>query len=83
MKGVNQMQIKVLGTGCKKCHALYDNVKEAIKDRLDASVIEVTDVMAIANAGVLRTPALMVGSKVLSSGRVPDVDEIKTMLMEA
>ncbi|MCF7932282.1 MAG: thioredoxin family protein [Acholeplasmataceae bacterium] len=76
------MQIKVLGTGCKKCHALFDNVKEAIKESPEFEVIEVTDVMAIANAGVLRTPALVVGSKVLSSGRVPDVDEIKTMLKQ-
>jgi protein-disulfide isomerase len=35
---------------------------------------------AIVRAGVMRTPALVVNGKVKLYGRVPNVDELKTIL---
>lgn len=28
------MEIEVLGPGCRKCHELYDNVRQAVDDLL-------------------------------------------------
>jgi len=74
------MIIKILGTGCKKCQKTEENVKEAIKDmKLDATVEKVEDFRAIMSYGVMSTPAIVIDEKVIVSGKVPSVEEIKKM----
>lgn len=77
------MEIKILGSGCSNCKRLYEYTKQAV-DELDieATVIYVTDMLEIAKANLLRTPGLIVDQKVVSYGRVPSVEEIKTMLQK-
>ena len=41
---------------------------------------KVTDIQAIVRAGVMKTPALVVDGNVKLYGRVPNVDELKTIL---
>jgi len=75
------MEIKVLGTGCKKCKTLEDLTKQAVSESgLDATVIKVEDMLEIMKLGVLTTPALVVDGKVVVKGRVPSVAEIKEIL---
>ncbi len=63
--------VKVLGGGCKNCHKLEENAREALKSLgMDAQVELVTDPAAIAASGVMSTPALMVDGKIVSTGRV-------------
>jgi len=45
-------------------------------------VIKVDDIDEIVNRGIMLTPALFIDGKVRAEGRVPDVNEIKTMLRE-
>lgn len=73
--------VKVMGTGCKKCHQLHDNALEAAK-RIGGGVeVEyVTDIAEIAAAGVISTPALLIDGKIASSGKVASPDEIEKML---
>lgn len=75
------MVIKVMGTGCKKCRQLHENALDAV-GRIDkaARVEHVSDVMEIAAAGVMTTPALVVDGKVVSTGKVLTVEEIEGML---
>jgi protein-disulfide isomerase len=47
---------------------------------MEFEVEKVTDMQAILRAGVMKTPALVVNGKVKVYGRVPTVDELKTML---
>jgi small redox-active disulfide protein 2 len=47
---------------------------------MDFNLEKVTDMQAIVRAGVMRTPALVVNGKVKLYGRVPNVDELKTIL---
>jgi small redox-active disulfide protein 2 len=76
-------KIEILGTGCAKCKRLYANVQEAVKDlKITADVIKVEELDEIVNRGVMLTPALFINGEVAAEGRVPCVDEIKTMLME-
>jgi len=78
------VEIEVLGAGCPKCEALAANVEKAIGALgVDAKVVKVTDIVRIAERGVLLTPALALDGEVVSSGKVASVEEIKTLLSKA
>ena len=75
------MEIKVLGTGCPKCKALEKTVINSLAELdLAANVSKVEDIMKIMEYGVMHTPALVINEKVVISGRVPTVNEIKDIL---
>lgn len=75
------MNIKVLGTGCKKCETLMKNVKSAIESKgSDATVEKVEDVQKIISYGVMATPALVIDEKLVSSGKVLKPKDIEKLL---
>jgi small redox-active disulfide protein 2 len=75
------MRIEVLGSGCSKCKMLYENVKKALEEiGTAAEVIKTEDIPSIMKYGVISTPALVVDGKVLFSGKVSSVSEIKGLL---
>jgi len=75
------MKIEVLGTGCAKCIALTEATKKAVaQKRIFAEIIKVEDIMQIMEYGVTSTPALVVDGKVVSSGKLLNVDEIVALL---
>ena len=75
------MIVKILGPGCHNCHTLERNTRAALDELgLEATVEAVTDGLAIAGYGVLRTPGLVVDEEVVVSGRVPRADEIAALL---
>lgn len=74
-------KIEVLGTGCAKCRRLFDNVQAAVKELgITAEVVKVEDLDAIVESGVMMTPGLVIDDEIVSEGRVPDVNEIKSLL---
>jgi small redox-active disulfide protein 2 len=75
------MEIKIYGTGCKKCNKLYSNTQEAIRQlNIEAEIFKVEDMGEIVAAGVINTPALMVDNVVKVAGRVPAVKDIVKLL---
>lgn len=75
------MEIKVLGTGCAGCKALYETVKQAVVElNLDTTVIKEEDLMKIMAYNVLKLPALVVDGKVVSSGKKLSLPEVKELL---
>lgn len=75
------MEIKVLGPGCKNCKNLLLATQAAIKEMgIEADVVYVTEMADIAAAGIMRTPGLVVNGKVKSTGRVPNIREIRQMI---
>ena len=77
-KGV-MMIIHVVGPGCKNCKALFANVHMALnRKHLNATVEYVTDMEAIANTGIMRTPGLIINGKVVSQGKVLAPIEIES-----
>ncbi|MDD3140517.1 MAG: thioredoxin family protein [Lachnospiraceae bacterium] len=73
--------IKVLGSGCAKCHQLEENVKKALEQMgMDTTIDHVTDFSQIAAYGVMTTPALVVDGKVVSYGKVLKVEEAVKLL---
>jgi small redox-active disulfide protein 2 len=75
------MEIKVLGTGCANCKNLEKSVINALAEmNFDANVEKVEDITKIMAYGVMRTPALVINEKVVLSGRVPSVKELKEII---
>lgn len=75
------MNIKILGTGCKKCKKLEANTRQAVEELgLDASVEKVEDIQGIMSYKVMTTPALVVDEKVVSAGKLLSSKEIKALL---
>ena len=75
------MEIKVLGTGCAKCKSLEKVTKKAVEElNLDATVEKVEDIQKIMGYAVMRTPALVINEKVVLSGQLPKVSELKDIL---
>ena len=67
--------VKVLGSGCARCSALEAAVRAALAELgVDAAIEHVTDFMQIAAYGVMTTPALVVGGRVVSCGCVAPGD---------
>ena len=73
--------VKILGVGCPKCAQLAENV-QAAADQLgiDCEIEKVTEISQIAQHGVMLTPGLVVDDQVKSSGKVLDVEQIKSVL---
>jgi small redox-active disulfide protein 2 len=80
------MRIQVLGPGCKRSRKLLARTKEAVQE-LDlgpgVAVEEITDPDEIAGMGVLSAPGLAVDGRVVASGRVLSVREIREFLEKA
>ena len=73
--------IKVLGSGCKSCHALLESTKEAVKAMgLSVEVEYVTDMQKIMEYGVMSMPALVVNEKVVSMGKVLNSGDVEKLL---
>lgn len=75
------MVIKVLGSGCKNCMVLADNVKIALDEMgVAAEVQKVTDIQQIISYGVMSTPAMVIDEKVVSFGKVLKPAEVVKIL---
>ena len=69
--------IKILGTGCKNCVNLTDNVKKALTSlNIEANIEKVTDIENISSYGIMSTPGLVIEEKVVSYGKVLKPEEI-------
>ena len=74
------MEIKILGTGCSSCKALYATVEKVIKDMdVDAVLVKEEDLEKIMSYNVMSLPALVIDGKVVAKGRITE-SEIKNIL---
>lgn len=75
------MEIKILGTGCSNCKTLEKTVNIAVEElKIEANVEKIDDIQKIMAYGIMRTPGLVINDKVVISGRVPSVKEIKELI---
>ena len=78
------MHIKVLGSGCANCHKVEELAKQAVAQLgIEARVELVTDMQEMLRYGVMNTPAIVINDKVVSTGRVPALSQITTMITSA
>ncbi len=74
-------KLQILGTGCAKCKTLGEQTEKAAKALgIEYSLEKVTDIEKIMAFGVMSTPALVVDGEVKVVGRIPSVDEIKSLI---
>lgn len=75
------MEIKILGTGCNNCKTLEKTVISALAEMdITANVEKVEDIVKIMGYGIMRTPGLVIDGKVVLSGRMPSIKEIKELI---
>jgi small redox-active disulfide protein 2 len=74
-------KVQILGTGCPKCKKLAEQAEKAAQELgIDFTIEKVTDITEIVSFGVMLTPAMVVDGEVKVTGKVPDINELKTML---
>ena len=77
------MEIKVLGTGCKKCKTLEKLTFQAVEELgITADIIKIDDIVEIMQFGVMTTPALVINNKVVLKGKVPSINELKQIISQ-
>jgi len=78
------MKIKILGTGCAKCHQLEQTVREVVSEMaIDAEIDYVKDIKKIMEYPILTTPGLVIDEKVVCSGRLPTKAEVTSFITTA
>jgi len=78
------LEILILGQGCPRCRQLEKSVLEVLSEmNLPAGVEHVTALLEIAKYGIMGTPGLVIGGRVVWVGSVPPKSKIKQWLEEA
>jgi small redox-active disulfide protein 2 len=77
------MNIQVIGSGCKKCKALFELTKAVavelgIKDAVEYS----TDISRVVAMGVMSSPVLAIDGNAVLAGVLPDKDKLKQVISE-
>ena len=75
------MIIKILGTGCPKCKVLQTSVEWAVKELwLNVTIQKIDDMNDIMQYDIMTMPWLVIDEKVVMTGKVPTIEEIKVFL---
>jgi ArsR family transcriptional regulator len=91
IKGGNKMvTVEIYGPGCLRCHAIRDNVGEALqhlglKDNdigKKVKIVQIKDPREAAKKGIILTPALVIDGVKVAENRIPETDEIKHWLKD-
>ena len=74
-------KILVLGPGCPRCETLAKLTRQAADQLGIAYQLEkLTDIKQFPSFGLMMTPGLVVDGQLKVQGKVPSLDEIKSML---
>jgi small redox-active disulfide protein 2 len=74
------MEIKVLGTGCSNCKALYATVEKVLKEMgIEATLLKEEDMEKILNYNVMFLPALVIDGQVVAKGKISESDVKKIL----
>jgi len=77
------IEIKVLGQGCSRCDQLEHDVITIVAEmNIPADIEHVRDIKAIAEYGVMGSPALVINGQVKVVGTIPGKAKIKTGISE-
>ena len=78
---IRGLEIKVLGTGCASCKALFATVQQAVTELgIEANVVKEEDILKIVQYGVMSLPALVIDEVVIAKGKL-SAAEVKDILL--
>jgi len=78
----DDMDIKVLGTGCANCKNTLALIDQVARDKgVAVALTKVEDIKDIMAYGVMSTPAVVINGKVVHAGGVPSREKIAQWLM--
>jgi len=78
------MKIVVYGPGCARCHETERVVRHVLAQvNVSADVEKVSDYQAMAEAGVVATPAVSIDGVLKITGRIPKAEEVKGWIVAA
>jgi small redox-active disulfide protein 2 len=78
------MDIKVLGTGCANCRTTLALIEQVAQTRgVPVTLGKVEDLREIMGYGVMSTPGVVIGGKVVHAGGVPSREKIEQWLAAA
>lgn len=73
-------EIKILGTGCAGCKALYATVEKVVRENgLSVNIVKEEDIMQILQYNTMSLPALVIDEQVVATGRLNEA-EVKKLL---
>ena len=77
------MEIKVLGTGCAGCKALYETTKQAIFELgCDVVLIKEFFLLNIIDFNVFSVTSLVIVGKIVSAGKRLSLAEVKELITQ-
>jgi len=77
------MKIQVLGPGCPNCFVLEAKVRKAVEELgIEAKIEHVYDFNKMIEMGLFMSPGLAIDGKLVSQGKIPEVEEIKKWLKQ-
>lgn len=75
------LNIIIYGPGCARCKETEKRVRHVVEQSgVEANVVHASDVMEMARAGILTTPAVAVNGVIKTAGKIPSEDEILAWL---
>lgn len=76
------MEIKILGSGCATCKALYATVEKAVEELgIEADLVKEEDIEKIMEYNVMTLPAIVIDGKVVAKGRI-SADDVRNLLIK-
>lgn len=77
-------QIKVLGSGCKKCTKTAEAISRLADElNIPVNVIKETRPEVIMSYSVMSTPAVVIDETLIHSGSIPHTEDIKNWLLDS
>ena len=78
------LTIKTLGPGCDNCKKVEGIAKQAAESlAIEATFVKVTDYNEMKAYKILSTPGLVINEKLVCAGRIPNLAEVTTWLVNA
>jgi len=75
------MEITVLGKGCSRCESTIHRIEREAKELgIPVTITKITDEIEIIQNGVMTTPAVKIGGKIVHSGSIPSIETVHSWL---
>ncbi len=74
-------RIEVLGPGCTRCKETFRVVQSVVEQAgVDADVVKQESIERMMELGLLSTPGIAIDGKIVFSGRIPRVEDVRQAL---